>query len=307
MKIKAIAPWYGGKRTLAPVIVEEAGNHRAWWDQFCGGVSILLQKPRVRQECLNDLHGDLTNLAMVLASPRVEELYNRARRTLYSEELYDACRILIETDAIPDFAVSPFAVTDVQVDRAYAYLVLCWMGRNGAAGTARLNYQFTLRYTNNGGDSATRWVEVANSIPAWHDRLAGVVISRRDGLELLEKIDDAEGCVIYLDPPYIEEGDAYEHSFAVGSGGMFDHRDDHARLADLARGFKRSRVIISYYDHPRLPELYPGWVKRAMPMQKNLAVQNKRGAGRETAPEVLLINGPSYATSKPAPARAAGN
>lgn len=32
MKIKAIAPWFGGKRNLAPQIVRLLGRHRAYWE-----------------------------------------------------------------------------------------------------------------------------------------------------------------------------------------------------------------------------------------------------------------------------------
>lgn len=294
MKIRAIAPWFGGKRTLAPTIVEELGKHKGYWEPFCGGVSVLFAKARCRQEVLNDKHGDLTNLAMVLASDAAAVLYDRAYRTVYSEAVFDACKATIGRRVF-EFAESAEAVERRHVDRAYAYLVLSWMGRNGAAGTARINYQFTLRYTNNGGDSATRWVQVCDSIPAWHDRLRGVVISRRDAIALLDKVDDADGTAIYLDPPYLEEGDAYEHTFRSGGGGMFDQRDDHARLAEAARRFTRARVVVSYYAHPRLAELYPNWTVRDCTMSKALAAQNKRGANREVAPEVLLINGPSYA------------
>jgi DNA adenine methylase len=262
MKITAVAPWFGGKRTIAPIIIAEAGEHRSWWEPFCGGISVILQKSRSRQEVLNDLHGDLTNLAMVLASDKCPCLYAKAWRTLYSESLYNACRDAIAVKDF-EFAASSEVVSDAHVDRAYRYLVLSWMGRNGAAGTARINYQFTMRYTNNGGDSATRWIQVADSIPLWHDRLRGVVISRRDGIDLLEKIDDAPGTIIYLDPPYLNEGDAYEHTFSSGAGGMFGG-DDHARTAEAARRFKHTRVIVSYYDSPRLDVLYPGWTKRCI-------------------------------------------
>ena len=75
--ITALAPWFGGKRTLAPVIVEELGGHRAYFEPFCGGCSVLWGKPVSSHETINDLHGDLINLAMVLASDRWADLYNR--------------------------------------------------------------------------------------------------------------------------------------------------------------------------------------------------------------------------------------
>ena len=39
MQIKALAPWFGGKRTLAPRIVAELGPHRAYWEPFCGSLA----------------------------------------------------------------------------------------------------------------------------------------------------------------------------------------------------------------------------------------------------------------------------
>lgn len=292
-KIGALAPWFGGKRTLAPRIVEELGPHTSYWELFCGGISVIFAKPRCRQEVLNDLHGDLTNLAIVVASDRWIQLYEKSLKSLYSEGFYESCLSTVKAEDF-DFATSPDSVTDAQISRAFAYLALSWMGRNGAAGTERINYQFTLRYTNNGGDSATRWREASESIPEWHERLRGVVISRRDGIALAERIEDAPGAAIYADPPYIGEGDAYQHKFSRSESGMFGG-DDHARLAEILVAKKNTRCVVSYYDHPRLKDLYPGWTVVRCDMNKALAAQNKRGAVRAKAPEVLIINGPSLA------------
>ncbi len=43
-KITAIAPWFGGKRTLAPRIIEALGKHTAYWEPFCGSMAVLLAK-----------------------------------------------------------------------------------------------------------------------------------------------------------------------------------------------------------------------------------------------------------------------
>ena len=66
-RISALAPWFGGKRTLAPAIVEELGPHTAYWEPFCGSCAVLFAKPPLAFEQINDLHGDLINLAMVFA------------------------------------------------------------------------------------------------------------------------------------------------------------------------------------------------------------------------------------------------
>ncbi len=78
MKIKAIAPWFGGKRTMAPTIVEELGPHNSYWDIFCGSCAVLFAKEPSGHEHVNDLHGDLINLARVLQREELAvKLYER--------------------------------------------------------------------------------------------------------------------------------------------------------------------------------------------------------------------------------------
>ena len=45
MKIKAIAPWFGGKRTMAPDIVEQLGPHTQYFEPFCGSMDVYRQVP----------------------------------------------------------------------------------------------------------------------------------------------------------------------------------------------------------------------------------------------------------------------
>lgn len=281
-KIKAIAPWFGGKRTLAPTIVRELGPHRAYWEPFCGSMAVLMAKPAVRQETVVDLHGDLINLAKVIRyADTGAVLYRRLRRTLMHEDtLREATEILSE---LPDF-------TMLNVGRAWAFFVSSWMGRNGSVGTeghAR-TATFCIRYTANGGDSATRFRGAVDSIPAWRARLRNVTILNRDAFEVIEKIPDEKGTVIYCDPPYLIKGSKYIHDFGDG----FMGNDDHSRLAAALKDYKQTRVVVSYYDHPRLAGLYPGWTRIVKTMNKNLAASNGKP---KDAPEVLLINGPSLA------------
>jgi site-specific DNA-adenine methylase len=127
-----------------------------------------------------------------------------------------------------------------------------------------------------------------------HERLRNVVILRRDAFEVVERIADEPGIAIYADPPYIKSTrarNATRYLFEFGE-------EDHLRLAEKLRRFERARVVVSYYDDPGLEAMYPGWTKRLVYRQKNLHVQNRRGAGACTAPEVLLLNGKSYGETK---------
>jgi DNA adenine methylase len=175
------------------------------------------------------------------------------------------------------------------------------MGRNGSVGTEghQRTATFCIRYTANGGDSATRFRGAVESIPAWRRRMRNVTILNRDAFDVLENIADEPGCVVYADPPYLIKGSKYVHDFGEG----FMGQDDHARLADALRRFKETRVIVSYYDHPRLAELYPGWTRRTFNVSKSMANANGRGKSEARAAEVLLINGPSLSSPVLEPAR----
>jgi hypothetical protein len=67
-----------------------------------------------------------------------------------------------------------------------------------------------------------------------------------------------------------------------------------ALAAQLAR-FRRARVVVSYYDHPEVRRLYAGWTIRPISSaRKNLVHSARNGKlGREVAPEILIMNGPS--------------
>ncbi len=283
MKITALAPWFGSKRTLAPRIIAELGEHSAYWEPFCGSMSILLAKPPSTFETVNDMHDDLINLARVIRHPDAgPKLYRKLRRVLLDERAFDECGDRVRSEWPPyqraDCGIHP--------GRAFDYFVTSWFGRNGVAGTSSYNAHFCRRYTKNGGHAAKRWESAVNSIPAWRRRMRAVTVLSCDGIELCGKIEDAPGVVIYADPPYLVKAAKYLHDFDWLA---------HRQLAKSLRRFTKTRVVVSYYEHPDLADLYPGWTKVDCTMTKSLVSSGKRDAGNDTkAPEVLLINGESY-------------
>lgn len=280
MKITALAPWFGGKRTLAPVIVQEMGRHSSYWDLMCGSLAVPFAKPKSREETINDLHGDAVNLARVLASDQWWEVCDRIERTVFCESLFEDSAGRLGEDR------------GDEIQRAYDYLAVSWMGLNGVAGTSKTNANFCVRYTSNGGDPAKRWRSVGESLPIWHERLLGMRILRRDAFILLERIEDKDGTVIYIDPPYVKKSHSYLFDFDKSDDPVKKHR----QLAALASRFKKTRVVISYYDDPLVDELYTGWTKRLLIATKGLVSSGMRGEeGATKAPEILIINGPSLA------------
>jgi len=271
MKVTALAPWFGAKRNLANTIVELLGPHRVYWEPFCGSMAVLLAKPQCHMETVNDLHEDLINLARVLQDPTAgAKLYRRLRRVLVHEEIQKEARANIKGD-YQDGG-----------DRAFWYFIESWLGRNGVSGTQSTNNGFCRRYTGNGGSPAVRFGSAIESIPAWRRRLRRVCICKADSFEVLEKIADESGTAIYVDPPYFKKGARYIHDFRP---------EDHERLADHLRRFQHARVVLSYYEDPRLDALYPGWAQHKIQVNKALAHQGARGKNETKAVEVLLVNG----------------
>jgi DNA adenine methylase len=280
-KITAIAPWFGSKRQIAPHIVARLGPHAAYFEPFCGSMAVLLAKPPSRMETVNDLHGNLINMARCIRDPALgPKLYRSARRIIASDDelgyFDDRCRF--ETPPAPE---------SIDFDRALAFFISSWMGRNGEVGLSKSERgrDLSVRWGAGGGDCSTRFHAAVSSIPVWRRRLRDVLILNRDGFEILEKINDKSDAAIYCDPPYLVKSDRYLHDF--GEGFMGD--DDHARLAGLLRRFKNARIIVSYYEHPRLAELYPGWEKIDLTRNRNLASVSGSN-GIKKAPEVLLVN-----------------
>lgn len=297
--ITSLAPWFGAKRTLASRIVAELGPHSAYWELFCGSMAVLLAKEPASSETVNDLHGDLVNLGRVVAHEELHRvLFKKLRRTF-------ASRVLMDEAAARYRERGNTPATAPDLDRAYDYFLSTWLGRNGVAGTQSYNQGFCRRFTKSGGDAGKRWTSAVDSIPAWSHRLRKVTILSEDAFELLERIEDASGVVIYLDPPYIEKGARYVHDADDSSPQVLRILgiDDpaklptfawHRALARLANRFKKTRVVISYYEHALLTELYPHWTKIPLKATKSLVNQGLRDSGGAIeAPEVLLINGPT--------------
>ena len=298
MPVTALVPWFGSKRNLAPVIVEELGPHKAYWSLFCGSAADLFAKEPCTMETVNDMHGGLINLARVVQDSKLaEQLFAKSYRTMLAKDLFIAATKRLEKRRkVPNTKPDP--------DWAYDYLLVSWFGRNGVAGTRSYNNGFCVRYTKNGGHAAKRWCSAVESIPAWCERLRQVTVLNEDAFPLLERIEDAPGTAIYLDPPYLIKGAKYVYDFASevpvseaiadGDGEKPCKRNDHVRLAARARRFRHTRVVVSYYDHPNLELLYPGWSMRKINVSKALAHQGSRGKNDARAVEVLLTNGPCF-------------
>jgi DNA adenine methylase len=270
---------------MAKSIVEAIGPHSAYWEPFCGSMAVLMAKPVAPAETVNDLHNDLINLAWTVQHEKLgPSLYRHLRRVLAHQSELERARL----DLAGSFIATPGAP---DLGRAADYFIASWLGISGLSGTKAAEDKrrgIARRFTSNGGSPSVRFAGAVESIPHWRRRMRRVFVLQTCGLEICEKVEDKDGTVIYVDPPYVEKSIEYIHDFKPA---------DHERLAKALARFEKTRVVVSYYEHAWLKELYPPhrWESIDCTMRKAMNNPNK-ATERRSAPEVLLVNSRKSAT-----------
>lgn len=284
MTITALAPWFGGARSLAHRIGPELGRLGWCGVLFAGGMPEL---PHIRTQAgvATDLHRHIINVARVVAEDGLLlRMIRRVDRLLFHEDVLAAaqrrCMDREHGGRVGLFSEGTRADAHPDLEWAADYFVCCWMGRGGYAGRGgELTQSIAVRYTASGGSSAKRWRSAVESLPAW-----GTVLSRwqfvcESAFDVLARLKPQEKAGLYLDPPWVGAGDEYIHRFTT---------EQHIKLARECARLRSYRIVVRYGDHPLIRELYPEpawrWVESTTRNQINGEVL-----------EVLIVNGPSLA------------
>lgn len=274
MKIKCYAPWAGGKRTLAKVIIPLLGDHHHYFEPFVGGCAILPQKPISARETVNDMNPRLVN---VLRQFREGGVRRWIQPIEYGRNTWEQAMAWLEANRF---------ATPKSVESAIMQLIAWWMGPNGHAGTTTKGW-FAQRHSDSGGSPETRWASFKGSVPTLSDRMANVEITRQDFREFFQRVPDEHGVAVYVDPPYFEKEFQYEVDFTW---------EDHEDLAGVLNRYRKARIVLSYRDMIESPlvgggsllaKLYPGWRRIEAEMVKAMA--SASGTAKRNT-EVLLVN-----------------
>jgi len=229
--------YHGGKWKLAPWIISHFPAHRIYVEPYCGAASVLLRKPRVYAEVLNDTDGDIVNLFRVLRDER------KARRLQRALELTPFARAEFE------LAYQPCADP---IERARRLVCRAAMGF-GANAVSTQSTGFRNNTMRAGSTPTHDFASWPAHMPALVSRLRGVVIENRPALEVL-KIFDTPETLFYVDPPYPlstrNKRNRYRNE-------MTD--DEHRALAQCLHTLQGQVIISGYpcelYDR----ELFPDW------------------------------------------------
>ena len=258
---RPVLRYHGGKWRLAPWIIGHFPAHRVYVEPFGGAASVLLRKPRSYAEVYNDMDGEIVNVFRVLRNPtQARELERLLRLTPFAREEFELSYI---TDGDP-------------IEQARRTIARSFMG----FGSNALNHATGFRSNSNrsGTTPAHDWMHYPDLIPAFCERMAGVVIENRRAADTMQAHDGPQ-TLHYVDPPYPHEtrGADMERNYRHE---MTD--DQHRELAACLRNLRGMVIISGYPCELYDQELYPDWRR---------VERQAHADGARDRVEVLWING----------------
>jgi DNA adenine methylase len=248
-KLRPPVKTHGGKAYLARWIVGLLPPHRVYVEPFLGGGSVVLNKPRCEVEVAGDVDADLVNLWRCLQDP-AGELIRLARELPYDAATFaEAGRWLASTDPLL---------------RALGTLVRRRFSRGG------LGEDFAWSDRLRGGQpgDVNAWQTfVEGELTRIAERARGVRLECGPAARTIAA-HDAEGAVIYCDPPYLHSTRTARKAYAHEMTEL-----DHRELLDQLLGC-RARVVISGYRCPMYDAALAGWERHDIP------IANHSGQGK---------------------------
>jgi DNA adenine methylase len=206
---------------------------------------VLLRKPRAYAEVYNDLDEEVVNVFQVLRAPRLAEQLRRA--------------VALTAFARREFR-GAYQPTTNRVERARRTIVRAFMGFGSASMTRMHITGFRFNTTRSGSTPAQDWHGWPAAIPAFVERLRGVVIEQRPALEVIEKFDN-EHALFYCDPPYVQATRSSLRNHNGNRGHYYRCEMDDAAHRALAERLHQARglVVLSGYHSRLYDELYQSW------------------------------------------------
>lgn len=272
MKVTALAPWFGSNRMLAPIVGKELRGCKWVGVPFAGGMSELAHI-KASTMVVGDLYRHVINLALVVQNDMLRGgLVNVLDKSPFHPDILDAAQRACES-------IEEKGHEMPSLHWATSYFIACWMGRSHKCGIDdEFNGGLSIRWNANGGDSNKRYRSAVEALDGWAEIMRRCNFSVLDCFAFLDRCEDAAGHGIYCDPPFPGPGDRYKHQFSEAQ---------HNALANGLGQFKHCRVVCRFYDHPLIRRLYPEprWTWNRLKGRKQ---------SNDEAPEVLIINGPSY-------------
>ncbi|MCZ4272476.1 DNA adenine methylase [Maritalea porphyrae] len=253
------APYMGGKRALAPKIVERINRvpHKLYVEVFVGMGGVFFKRNNQPQaEVINDKSGEVVNLFRILQRHYVPFM-DYLRYQLTSRKEFE--RLV---------SVIPTTLTDLERAARFLYLQRTSYGGKVTGQSFGVAPERPARF------------DVSKLGPALEEifeRLSGVVIENLDWSVVMERYDRADA-LFYLDPPYWGCEDDY--------GKEVFSREDFALIADKMKTMQ-GRAILSLNDTPGVRETFAGLNMETFELQYMIG---QASGGPKEVTEVLIYN-----------------
>lgn len=231
--------YFGGKITLADQLIRLMPSHHHYVEPYCGSLAVLLAKPPVPHETVNDLDRDLITFWRVLRDQ--------------PEQLERACSLTPHARAEHEDSYEP---TDDPLEKARRVWVQLTQGR--AAVRTRTGWRY---YVDPGGTTsgmADYLRGYVQRMPPAVERLMHVSLECRPALDVIADYGRHPDVCLYVDPPYLKSTRS-PGAYVCEMGDPADHTD----LAEALKGCKAS-VVLSGYPSPLYDGLYDGWQRVEM-------------------------------------------
>ena len=222
--INYLFPYYGGKTSLAHWIISHFPNK--YWkmhyvEPFAGGLSIFFNKKQSIGESISDLDKNLYWLYWHLRNNPTEIMY-KIENTLYCEQTQkEAIKIYKDPKASG-------------LDKGWAAWTLFNLAFAGVGEGAGFSHSFSnMKLTN-------KFNTKKSYLGFIHKRLSNAQIFNRKAEWFIEKFNDHENTLMYLDPPYPEADQRYKHRFNMSKFNKMMEMLYHAKF----------KWALSFYDKP---------------------------------------------------------
>lgn len=228
--VRTPAPYLGGKRLLAPTIIERIAEtpHALYVEPFVGMGGVFFRRTlKPNAEVINDFSGDVVNLFRILQR-HYAAFMDHMKYQLTSRREFERLK-----------RTNPDTLTDFERAARFIYLQ-----RNAYGGKIE-GRNFGVKPDRPAHFDYSAIVPMLEEV---YERLTGVMIENLDWAELLTKYD-RDDALFYLDPPYFgNEGDYGKEAFT------------RARFAEMAAHLKalQGRAILSINDTPEVRQIFEG-------------------------------------------------
>lgn len=273
-------PYFGGKKSQAPWIIDHFPYHDMYAEPFAGMANVLLRKHPSKMEVYNDLNGRVTNFFRVLQDKdQFDELVRLCWMTPVSRPEFE--RLCDEV------------ATDDPAREAWKFLVLGRQSRGGfgAGDVSKKDWAVGTRPRREVPEQISKLLTAIDGLDDVASRIREhVTIECMPAVKLIKKYDkyhNPDGVGIkrrivlqYLDPPYPPET---RHGGKAATYSMEMTRDDHVELLETIRECK-SHVIISSYPS----ELYDGMLSDWNRDELQVKAQTSNSGQKRT--EVIWMN-----------------